>query len=429
MIKREDLPVRPVRLLGESLSGYVYRLFNENGHLVPTNVRSALSLLHRFANARGHSIAVARIENLTGAIPTSDRHRWLDVRSWIKQSYGRVRICPECLRCNGAHFSLWDLPLVDVCPIHRSALRDRCDCERKLSWSSLRENWRCRCGIDVSHLAAPRADLGSLVLARVIALCSGDPFWKLKSSQWQLGDGLASLNLSNIYALVDFLDELDRQTYGHVSRKGKTTLCRAAPTSRFLKDRPDELLNHFQCWLERVFDQRTGSPIYVPPKRSATTRLLKSLGDRDASEGKPSKEWADAFDWIRNHVVPTQWPIAVLVRSRDDMQLLGAWMKQFFALTDREQDRNSRSRSKIESAWKGRDERQRRELHLLLECLVGAVMAGKSPSDYRRAARAWPALGEFTGHSGRGWIAHVIEPLSGASLIHLRFLRECCELA
>jgi hypothetical protein len=53
--------------------------------------------------------------------------------SWLSRGYSRT--CLLCMCTGGSHLRVWDLKALELCPIHNTALIDRCPvCARQLSW-------------------------------------------------------------------------------------------------------------------------------------------------------------------------------------------------------------------------------------------------------------------------------------------------------
>jgi len=121
------------------------------------------------------------------------------------------------------------------------------------------------------------------------------------------------------------------------------------------------------------------------------------------------------------------WPSIVLIRADVERELLIAWLNIFTSHVERAPP-SIRGRDQAKKGIpKAPTDQQRNELRLLLTSLTNAILRGDMPLDYRRAARAWPALPDFAGGTGEEWLAHVIAPLYETPLSRLRYLRECFE--
>lgn len=414
----QNLPVRPLRHRGESVAGYVYRLCDANGHSVPDPIRSSLTTLYGKSGREDKSRAATKISKLTGAIAESDWPRWQDPHGWLKQSSRWMRTCSMCLSEQGFHKALWELPLVHACPYHRIKLQDRCDCGKALTWRGLKADWRCKCGASLKQLGTEDADQGLLALSRVVSTCEQTG----EESNWDVDPLMAELSLAELYARAEFLHKLDARFI--LSQNARTKLSRfpGASTGRFFSNWKDSVQEYIERWIDSLFQKSDDSPIVVLPLQSAVARLVQFL--EESTDGS-STAHKDVLEAVRCHVVPTQWPATVLLRGTVDRELLRAWLESFFKLTDRVLHSCAAGFPKAARAADRKTEHQRKELRLLLHRMISSLLRGDLPADYRRAAAAWPPLTDFTGGSGEEWLAHIIEPLCGASLNHLRYLTEC----
>lgn len=174
-----NLPIRPAPKSGESLWGYVYRLHSANGHFVPRKIQSALRVLYELKDRRTVMAAYALLRS---CLPASelDRHWWLEnriaswwkgpaTRNWIGMRWDHMRICPHCVKDDGFHHALWELPLVHACPAHGCWLVCRCpSCGNPLTWRLLCSKGRCKCGRRYSAMQADAAPEAMIELAQFI---------------------------------------------------------------------------------------------------------------------------------------------------------------------------------------------------------------------------------------------------------------------
>lgn len=423
--ERRNLPVRLPRQPGESVAGYVYRLCDANGHSVPGAVRSSLTTLYGRNSQEDKRRAASEIHKLTGPVPESDWPHWQDPHGWRKQSSSSMRICSVCLREHGFHKALWELPLVNACPYHRIKLQDHCDCGKALTWRGLTADWRCTCCASIKHLGVERADKGSLILSRVVCTCTSAGEQTGQSNNWGLDPRLTAVSLSEVYARAEFLHKLDTRFILGRNARARYPRFPGASTGRFFYDWKNDVQDHIERWINSLFKRGDESPIAVLPSQSAVTRLLQFLQESTGLNDGSSTTRADVLEAIQRHLVPTRWPAIVLIRIEVDRELLRAWLQSFFTLTDRTRSPSAEDSPKMVLDTRRQGEQRRRELRLLLIHLVNSLLRGDLPSDYRRAALAWPPLTDFAGGSGEEWLAHIIEPLYNASLAHLRYLREC----
>jgi len=172
-----EFPVRPTRLAGESLSGYVHRFHWANGYEVPVTLRGALRQLFL-----GEHVAPA-LSPVAGGVRTGSPSDWgqsiveaadtdpiQQHGKWRSRRYNPIHYCPVCLENNGAHAMLWMLPLIEACPIHLCQLLSRCVvCGSSLSWGALQPAWRCQCGARLSEAQSWPSPVWAVRLASSIA--------------------------------------------------------------------------------------------------------------------------------------------------------------------------------------------------------------------------------------------------------------------
>jgi hypothetical protein len=429
LYERQNLPVRWPRQPGESLAGYVYRLYDANGHTVPRPYSASLTILYGRNSEEDRRRAASEISRLIGPVPESDWPRCQEPHGWQKQSASRMRSCPMCMRENEFHRALWELPLVHACPYHRVKLRDHCDCGKALAWRGLSGDWRCRCGASLKQLRVERADKVLLILSRVVCTCAGDGDRADHGTDWGLDPQLSRMSLDEIYARADFLHKLDSRFVLSLNERSRHPRFPGASTGRFFFDCKNDVRDYIERWISNLFKKSQDSPIIMLPRHSTVTRLLQVLHEsREINDGSSAAR-TDTLEVIQRHLVPTRWSATVLLGATVDRELLRARLQSFFALTDRACFPPGGTQANAELDITRRGAPQRKELRLLLSRLVNGLMRGDLPSDYRRAALAWPPLADFAGDSGEEWLAHIIEPLYSASLTHLRYLSECFDLS
>lgn len=173
-----EFPVRPLRVPGESLGSWCWRIFIANGHVA---ARAALAA-SKTARSEPELIAEEWLVSLFGRERLLDLReregevlaKWRDSRrpNWHKWA-ATPRICILCVRVSRCHFMHWDLPLVSACPVHGCRLVDQCgQCKRKLTWTSLQEDWVCICGNPILQGSAPRASATEACLSTVLSLAA-----------------------------------------------------------------------------------------------------------------------------------------------------------------------------------------------------------------------------------------------------------------
>lgn len=172
MITHAEYKVRPHHQRGESLAGYVYRFHSANGHRVPANMQKLVAALYDRQTIYepppygGREDTFDRLQRLLGADCILDAAWWIDGDYPLRHIDGNgeaLRLCPACIGWFGFHMAIWELPLVNACPIHGDYLIAQCPrCRRDLRWSRLLPDWNCRCGQDIPSMATAKAPAPSI---------------------------------------------------------------------------------------------------------------------------------------------------------------------------------------------------------------------------------------------------------------------------
>lgn len=159
MIPLSFYPIRLTRVAKESLSGYLYRFYVANGHVIPPPILQLLSYLHGGDSLqRRHTLN--RLQAIIGPELLDADTWWIDsdfpFRSLLH--IGGLKVCPHCIAEQGFYHSHWDLPLVNACPHHQVRLLKCCSsCRRTLRWGNLRSGWSCGCGLTILKMHADKA--------------------------------------------------------------------------------------------------------------------------------------------------------------------------------------------------------------------------------------------------------------------------------
>ncbi|MES2365951.1 MAG: TniQ family protein [Pseudomonadota bacterium] len=180
LISHTGFPVRPRMEQGESLAGYISRFQGTNGHWVPRALHDALRVLYR-GTPEKVSVAFDIVQAVLGDTVPLDRTWWLgrrllenrpggQQRAWPTLQYSPARFCPACLQECGYHFAIWELPLMQACPVHKCSLLANCSkCSLPLSWSEISPHWTCRCGESIVSMRSGEARPGAINVARSLA--------------------------------------------------------------------------------------------------------------------------------------------------------------------------------------------------------------------------------------------------------------------
>ncbi len=208
-----DYPIRPYKVQGESLSGYIYRFLSDNGVKFQFEMLIMLSKLYReLLSGVGDENSFA-FQKLLGDRVAMESSNWhgrqlynIGINSYFTPNYSKTKtkICPACVKEYGIHFAVWELSPMVACPYHQCALLNKClDCGLWYSWHRLEINWRCECGAEIPNTILKKAPPRSIELAHLI----------INASDVQLPVGFKCSPLDTnqkSYTLYEILDALDK---------------------------------------------------------------------------------------------------------------------------------------------------------------------------------------------------------------------------
>lgn len=282
-----DYPVRPRMEEGESLAGYIRRFHAANGYKIPRELYKAVRALYR--GTKGFAVAAFDLVQATfGDAVTLDRSWWLGRPSqkgvpgvnshppaWITFQLDPLRLCPACLQNGGIHFALWELPLIEACPLHHCALLTACPaCSRTLHWQDCLPDWHCQCGMPIPAMPLVPPKAGALKLARVMASSSDLALPKVYRVHSIAPEG-RQYHLEEVYKGLEWGTELREFFSGRGSRLGEPKAKRrpkkerrarwGAWEQRLVSDSTDELISR----LVRAHRKHFNSPqrlSYVYPR-------------------------------------------------------------------------------------------------------------------------------------------------------------------
>ena len=173
----EAFLVRPSQRQGESLVGWLYRYYADNGRSPPYFVSCRLSVACKSLYNPARRLDVLQelkcfLGDRCRVMPESWASWCGQDREWTVRYLRTFRFCPECLSEQGIHLELWNLPGVNACPRHGNWIVDRCaTCGRSVTWEDFDCGFVCKCGQNLAALPAKNANLASLRFSRAIA-CS-----------------------------------------------------------------------------------------------------------------------------------------------------------------------------------------------------------------------------------------------------------------
>lgn len=424
LLERSALPVRPARKAGESLPGYVYRLYNANGHAVPAEIHANLSLLYSNAAQAQRDAAAAQLAVVSGGLDDADWPRWRTWHGWLKQSYAWLRLCPACLQENSVHLALWELPLVKACPAHRTVLAEQCDCGRKLAWRWIAPDQRCRCGKPFTALNPVPASEGMVVLARLVAACLSTQGGDRRVGDWPLPAEYQGMSLDQLYAEINFLYQLESKLHRHLGIRGNSK-SPSASVGMLLTDWPHNFDAHLHTWVRWFFEKDRGNAIVRLGGNMPLVKLQQTLPKDRPGQPMPAVTRKQLNAFIQSIRVPLSWPGLFLIDPALASRLDLAWLRSFYEQTEREAGLPDGRNDKRASA----DSRQAKVMRQVINLFIGRAMHRNTPTPFRRVALAWPSLPEYTGENPLGWLAHLLAPLQSASYAHICYLRETLETA
>jgi hypothetical protein len=317
LIRHIDFPVRPSIEKGESLAGYICRFHIANGHRMPFALYKALQSMYRGTPGRA-ATAFDIVQSVVGDSVALDRTQWPDIRlierrsrAWRILTCTPAHFCPACLREYGFHFALWELPLVQACPLHRTALLTKCSrCQKPLSWPLIYPAWRCRCGQSIATMTPEPANKGAVAIARCFAeaedVVQQDSFRKCLGEPVNEGYGL-----NDAYGGLEWIGDLRNAFMKSGPNPRKASDCqrlligRSWPNAwdvKLLADSPEQtvvrllkvLRKHFRanesmlCVIEK-FDSLNSAILstYVAWDRSVFERKIHRAVDHILSEYNP----------------------------------------------------------------------------------------------------------------------------------------------
>jgi len=288
-----DFPVRPSIEKGESLAGYMCRFYGANGYGVPRPLHKVLSALYRGTPAKATN-AFDIAQSVVGDSVVLDRRWWLDStlikrpsggnqRAWLTLMYNPARFCPTCLSEYGFHFALWELPLVQACPLHKCVLLSKCSlCQKTLSWSKMSPAWSCCCGKSIATMPAASASQSAVTIAQLFA--GSDDVEQSDSFQEHVGEPTyGSYCLSEVYAGLEWVSELRdiylmlTTNFGELSYRRRRPTRWSGPSTwevKLLADSPEQVVHRLLRVLIKHFRSNKFKLYFVPESANLNRAIL-----------------------------------------------------------------------------------------------------------------------------------------------------------
>jgi TniQ len=170
----EQLLRTPAPQPDESLMGYILRLVESNYYETPKWILDFAGLkmdvlLYGWRMLCDDSIDFTLFKQITGLSEEEVNEMKHEIRSGSDYElcdaqwdvpinslrFNRPMVCSDCLRENPYCRKFWDLPVVTICPQHRSLLLDKCpSCRIPITWDRKSVS-QCRCGYDWRETICP----------------------------------------------------------------------------------------------------------------------------------------------------------------------------------------------------------------------------------------------------------------------------------
>lgn len=334
-----DWPVRPRARRGESLAGFAYRLHSENGHKLDPEVARLMTACYSLYGHSADDRDFLRLADLLGpGIPVDLetwfkgwRNLWTTVQIHLQmrgQTFFRVQFCPHCLKEHGCHFSLWELPMVKACALHRCSLQRSClRCRAEFRWLTLLPGWKCRCGVSLAAIDPPPATPFDAAVAEWIAAALDAPPFPtsgLPSSRCSV----SSMTLRTGYRLLAELVELRSLLANAVMpdrrlgtrQNWQASHARTKPHVWELSlacDWPQHFGDRLQRLLQRRFRACMDDLIYLPPGAPIEQALSALLSVRHEGASLPLLH-EPLMQWVNQHRVHVPYSGWVLFHPRFD---------------------------------------------------------------------------------------------------------------
>lgn len=415
LLERSALPIRHSRQSTESLPGYIYRLYNANGHAVPTEIHAGLSSLYSAAAQDHREWAATQVSAISGGLDYADWPQWRTQHRWLKQSYVWARFCPLCMKDNPIHQSIWELPLVKSCPTHQTMLSQRCDCGRKLAWRTIRADWRCRCGKGVAEQAPVTATPEQVALAHFISSPYGNANNQTTNSDWSAFSGLAS-RYEEILLIHQLTLKCSNRLYRVPGPKTPDEM-----VGRLLTDWPNQYVAYINQWLDMYFGGQDNHFVRL----AQNSPLIRVLKDFSPEENKPAlTSWETLRVTLEQIRVPLDWNGTFLIRPTILANLSSAWLDDFKSMV------SVTSISTDEEDFSGassNDCQQTKLLRGFVNRFISISCMQLKSTHFRHTAFLWPERPYSSEKSSLGLLAHLIAPLYRASPEHLSYLSKMLE--
>lgn len=206
----DEYLVRPQLAEGESLKGYVYRFYDDNGVNAPNSIWRLINQIYKQDNPDEKLVQqlqnIIRQTNVMAEYQCLKNYELLEYINTKNQRFlnaAQCRFCPKCVNENNKHWVLWDLPMFTVCLKHECQLMNCCShCYRSFSWNAMGFSWHCICEANIKEMETYPATSLRLKVAQLIFNAEDGPL----CSQYKKHN---SVNQTNPYILKTLFGALE----------------------------------------------------------------------------------------------------------------------------------------------------------------------------------------------------------------------------
>ena len=155
------LPIKILPYQYESFWGFLRRLAVANHYPSPKWITDLEPCFRKNWLLTPKGDRIEAMERLLAPTPSESKfiEDWMPDKTTLYHSnissectFGRIRICPECLREKGYHDKIWEKAFSSACPHHNIKLIDTCPkCSTTLTWDRVNIRY-CKCGVDLTRI-------------------------------------------------------------------------------------------------------------------------------------------------------------------------------------------------------------------------------------------------------------------------------------
>lgn len=415
----DDFPVRPQYIEGESLAGYVYRVHDANGHLVPRALNKAVRSLYRgwAATEAARTDGVKRLQRMLGQVSSLHEAYWLDDQQkiqlpaswprWAGVQGDQFAVCPQCLKEFGTHLAIWELPLVSACPLHRGQLTKICpSCGSNIAWTGLLCDWKCRCGqslIDIEVQPAPVLDCDfSLAIANSIDVMVPSVLLENAKAKHYL-DRIEALPIELFYKRLYKLRDLRRLIVDNI-QPGKAGYSYPGPRARTQPSRWEWslMINWPQGFQEslaraarRLFRANTQTFVMLD-RESLVSRFIYATSLLQEADVQVEPIYQATLDLLERFKAPVHERLHVffnpgltLAQRSDQLAVACAWWRSNRS-SEQLKKTDGQASNERKVAYPGSEAKRTEAVVTLLNELMSCALEGVETEQSRAWLQKWP---------------------------------------